>query len=457
MYGVNIRLPEELEPDNIDMRAEIWRYKKDGSEGTRWTRVFKAPEGVLGFRFMICYTSPETKETAIYAGAFTTTPELAIFKSTDGVNWKKLDDNIPGNSTRAMVIHKGYLYMAALDETSDVPSAKIYASTDPERNGWELVTPPGSDSSKNPTQEVVTMASFNGHLYAATGGSEGFELWRTLGNRPEPDKWKLVIDKGAGDATNIAPLTLGTFKNHLYVGAIMFPLSTRLRPEAFKPFDLIRINTQDRWELVIGGNAIEPTNPTTGKRGKALSNLPSGAGSPTNLYCWQLREFNGRFYLGTFDWLVLLLPLLRANLPAILSRPDLIKSEAFIRFMLDLVKLLSDLDIDKKKVVKGFDMYSSRDGIHWRKITLNGLGNPHNYGLRNLFVSENGRLYLGTANPFDGCEVWESTFVSYDSLKDNYTQHNNCDDNISINLKNSIKHFKIELSDNIELMGKRDE
>jgi hypothetical protein len=363
---------------------------------------------------MITYTSPTSGEEAIYAGAKTSIPELLIFKSNDGKCWKLLDNNIPGNSTRAMVIHNNSLYMAALDESSGVPSPKIYVSTDPERNGWELVTPPGGDKNKNPTEEVVTMISFNRHLYAATGGNEGFELWRTLGDKPEVDKWKLVIDKGAGDATNIGPLTLGTFKNRLYVGAIMFPLSTELRPAAFKPFDLIRIDKRDRWELVIGGDAIEPTNPTTGKRGKALSGLESGAGSPTNLYCWQLREYNDHFYLGTFDWLVLVLPLLKANISAILGNPELLKSDSFKTFIIDLIKLLAESNFDIRKIVKGFDMYISSDGIRWRKITLNGLDNPHNYGLRNIFVSENGHLYLGTANPFDGCEVWENRLPHHD-------------------------------------------
>lgn len=54
----------------------------------------------------------------------------------------------------------------------------------------------------------------------------------------------------------------------------------------------------------------------------------------------------------------------------------------------------------------GFDLWKSRDGIHWLPVTINGLCNPYNYGARTIMSSQNGNLYLGTANPFQGCEVW---------------------------------------------------
>jgi len=34
-----------------------------------------------------------------------------------------------------------------------------------------------------------------------------------------------------------------------------------------KGFDVIRVDRNDRWELIVGGIPVVPTNPTTGKRG----------------------------------------------------------------------------------------------------------------------------------------------------------------------------------------------
>lgn len=418
VYGLNIPIPSDLQPKNVDMRAEIWRCKKDGSN--KWERVFKAPEGVFGFRFMTTYTTPYG-EKALYASAYQALGEsanLRIFKSTNGLNRKEITSNLLGNSSRAMIVHNNKLYMSAIDESGTYRDPLIYSSTDPERNGWELVTPPGGDPSKNPSGGVMCLISFNGHLYAATSGKEGFELWRTIESEPGMNRWKLIVDKGAGDAANRAPLTLSTFRDKLYVATISLTLDKSVSNSKtglfslFKPFDLISIDKCDSWEIVMGGEPIDPTTPTTGRRNKPISNLPSGAGNPFNLYAWQLREYDGYFYLGTFDWLVVFLSFIKDIIPSIIANPQIPILDYIIDLapaLINLILRLINSNYDYSRLYNGFDLYRSRDGIHWETLTLNGLGNSHNYGIRNLFVSENGHLYIGTANPYDGCEVWVNT------------------------------------------------
>lgn len=43
----------------------------------------------------------------------------------------------------------------------------------------------------------------------------------------------------------------------------------------------------------------------------------------------------------------------------------------------------------------------------FKPVILDGLYNPNNYGGRTLYKTCDNKLYLGTANPFDGLEVWE--------------------------------------------------
>ena len=62
--------------------------------------------------------------------------------------------------------------------------------------------------------------------------------------------------------------------------------------------------------------------------------------------------------------------------------------------------------LSNEQMTFGFDLWKSTDGVNWIPVTINGLDNPFNYGARNLFLSSNGKLYLGTANPFQDCEVW---------------------------------------------------
>ncbi|MCL2143183.1 MAG: hypothetical protein FWH44_02875 [Methanomassiliicoccaceae archaeon] len=53
----------------------------------------------------------------------------------------------------------------------------------------------------------------------------------------------------------------------------------------------------------------------------------------------------------------------------------------------------------------GFDLFYTDDGFTWLPYTVNGLGDATNYGGRVLLPTENGLLLL-TANPFNGCQVW---------------------------------------------------
>lgn len=54
----------------------------------------------------------------------------------------------------------------------------------------------------------------------------------------------------------------------------------------------------------------------------------------------------------------------------------------------------------------GFELYCTEDGVNYETITLNGFNDEYNYGCRTLLVGSDG-LYLGTANPFYGGQLWK--------------------------------------------------
>lgn len=81
-----------------------------------------------------------------------------------------------------------------------------------------------------------------------------------------------------------------------------------------------------------------------------------------------------------------------------------------------LDKLLSEDNLKKLQSVltcmcylrdaeRGFDMYVTEDGVNFTTLTTNGFNDPYNHGLRTFAVTNQG-LCLGTANPFNGCQVW---------------------------------------------------
>ena len=394
------QIPALIKPDPVDNRAEIWRYKKDGS--LPWERVYKASadSGIIGFRYMIKY-QPFGGSPCLYAATFGS--QAKVLKSTNGVNWFILPDNtIQGASSRAMVVQQGKLYLSTVDEVNQNPAPLLYSSEDPEFYPWESlinVNAPDFDPTRNPTSPISDMAVFNNRIYIGVSNSEGAQVWRTNGPVPKQNDWTLIVDQGFGDPSNVYTLSMGVFRDYLYVsGTKELPLSWAIP----RGCDVIRINKYDNWELIVGGNPFLPS--TAGNAMESASHLYSGFNNPFNVYAWQIQEFDGKLLISTFDDssnMELILNILLANRIAL---EQLIGLEV-TRILIEIYESVVDI----LRVIRypiGFDLYVSEDGIHFSSVFLNGLHNPNNYGGRILYVDSCGKLCLGTANPFQGCEVW---------------------------------------------------
>jgi glucan-binding YG repeat protein len=81
---------------------------------------------------------------------------------------------------------------------------------------------------------------------------------------------------------------------------------------------------------------------------------------------------------------------------------------AFLANLLDLEGL--QYWAKAKKLIewadKGFDLFVSRDGEQFEVICQDGGWDPYNYGARTFAVC-NDELYLGTANPYYGAQLWK--------------------------------------------------
>lgn len=402
-----IQLPDLIKPDPIDNLAEIWRYRKDGS--LPWERVYKAPpgSGIFGFRFMIQH-SPFGGTPSIYAAAYG--GKVQILKTTNGVNWFILPDTVlRGTSSRAMVVKNGKLYLSTVSELGSAasPVPLLYSSPDPEFYPWKLeidTTAPGFDPARNPVGAISNMAVFNDKIYVATSTSDGAQVWRTNGPEPKLNDWTLIVKDGFGDPANVYTLAIGVFKDHLYVsGTKQLPLSWFIP----RGCDVIRIDKHDNWQLIVGGNPLIPlTTPDKENNRRSLSGLGSGFNNPFNVYAWQIQEFEDKLLISTFDDssnMEVVLDTLLANRAAL----ERLIGAATTALLIEIYKAVVEI-LRAIRYPIGFDLYMSEDGVHFSSVFLNGLYNPNNYGGRILFVDSRNRLYLGTANPFQGCEVWKA-------------------------------------------------
>lgn len=413
----DIEAPISVSPLIPDMNAEIWRYKKDCS--LPWNRVYKSDSNISGFRAMIKH-APLNAAPYLYAAGISSS--VTILKSTNGVDWYQLDNiNINGTSSRSMVSYRGKLYIATIDDLSSDNNPYLYSSIDPELYPLELVTDssnPNYIKGKNPEGSILEMAVFNDNIYLATSLPDGIQVWRTNSCEPKLNDWTLIGDKGFGDSANTNCLSMGVFKNHLYLSAIKsLPLAFAI-PEGS---DLIRISKNDYWEVVVGGYPISPSVPSKGSRNRSLSGLNSGFNNRFNVYMWQIQEFNNKLLITTFDDssnMKLILDTLIINRSLLSTSIDTRIIDTLIKIYTSIVKLLS-----KIKYPFGFDLYESSDGINFKPIFLNGLKNSNNYGGRTLFLDCKNNLYLGTANPFEGCEVHQ---IKSTPKYNNYCTNHKC-------------------------------
>lgn len=400
------QLPALIKPDPTDNQAEIWRYKKNGS--LPWERVYKAPadSGITGFRFMIQY-QPFGGSPCLYAATFGRRAQ--ILKTTNGVNWFILPDSVlQGTSSRAMVVQNGKLYVSTIEEGNQNSPPLLYSSQDPEFYPWESlidVNAPGFDPARNPTSPISNMAVFNNRIYVGVSNPEGAQVWRTNGPEPRLNDWTLIVDKGFGDPSNVYTLSMGVFRNHLYVGGTKeLPLSWAIP----RGCDIIRINTNDDWQLIVGGNPFLPLA-TERIAPESASGLGSGFNNPFNVYAWQIQEFDNKLLISTFDDSSNMEVILTTLLANRIALEQLIGQEV-TRILIEIYESVVEI-LRAIRYPIGFDLYVSEDGIHFSSIFLNGLCNPNNYGGRILFVDGCRQLYLGTANPFQGCEVWRSNCI----------------------------------------------
>lgn len=404
-YGAqNINFSEQ---ENEDNNAEIWRYKKDGT--CSWQKVFETDPYDQAFGFRVMTTHKSNDFCAIYAA--TIGKNILLFKSTDGTHWIKLDtSNLTGQSSRALVSFNGKLYISTLKEGIGGNIPYLYCSSDPEFEPFKPVIntkSPTFNKYQNPMGGIDELQVFNNKLYVGIETENGAEVWRSNTCNPKTNDWTLVADKGFGDSANKNIMSSGIFKNYLYIAV------TKLIPLSFYTpfgFDLIRINKYDEWEIVVGSNPLIPSCPTTGQRNSSLSGFNSGFNNYFNVYGWQIKSFKNNLVITTFDNSTNIKTILNT---IINNKEHYIKNvgeenyETIIKSYSKILYLLR-----KYKYPKGFDIYTSKDGCHFKPEILSGFNNPCNYGGRTLLVSCDNKLYLGTANPYCGCEVWKGDYIN---------------------------------------------
>jgi len=381
---------------DLPLAAEIWRYRPSSG---RWDRVYRSPVDVpvrfdllqrptkftardIAFRSMAVVKEPGGNEALyvggmspgeVFAGVFAamkTPPGPRLLRTTDGVTWQAvpqtpgtflgdLGKGLPGSQIKpvvfdALVGYRGRLFAAVGDFLGN---AAIVAATDPASgdDAWQLASPLPE------AFPVSALAVYNDFLYCAVAGRQGqpYGIFKADPTADAPLDFSLVLTGGStepGAAASWRAISLVEFRGRLYVG-------TGTPPE------LVRIDADDTWELLVG----QPRMTDAGLK-RPLSGVSLGLGSAFSAQFRSLAAHEGRLYLGTSDWST----------------------------VLDIYPPLGDL----VKHEYGFDLFRSDDGFSWAHVTRNGFAVDHQPIARTMESTPAG-LFVGSAGSTAGLQVWQ--------------------------------------------------
>lgn len=255
-------------------------------------------------------------------------------------------------------------------------------------------------------------------------GEDGNWHWTSIAGDQEKDnaKYTFGIDP---ERTRSGAANLIVFQDYLYIGEyndeeiaverMLFENDfTFMNANFAQPVNLYRMDHDENMELVVGdADNMFPEG--------SLSGFGSGYGRNENQYIWKLQVYDDKLFIGTYDASSFLLPLDAYANDENASEEwkqlvntyaaQICESEDGVPVSVgECAEYLSRADF-------GFDLYVTKDGIHFDTITTDGFGDKFNHGCRAFGVTNEG-LCVGTANPFYGAQVWKLSCddtVSHDS------------------------------------------
>ncbi len=387
-------LPCPADGADLPLQAEIWRWTPAANT---WDLAYRSANDLdnpgppaqpgkklpyeIAFRGMTPHTDPNGTE-ALYAFGLnsgvmwdtTKIPPPRILRTTDGDTWTPVPQtpgtflgdlpfNTDHSSFRSPVSFKGKLFVLC---GPIFGQGSLIGSADPAAgdNAWFLASP----------DEVLfyEMATFNGWLYLGTfsqlGG--GYSVVKTRAEGAPPYQFVTVVPVGAYHPDPLRPsrsvVSMNEFHGRLYVGTA-------------SNTEVLRINPDDTWDLVVGPPRRAPAVGGGTEWKYPLSGLDNGFGHSPNDHAWQMADLYGDLYIGTYN-------------ATLYTRYDPVVGPLLAHNM-------------------GTHLYRTGDGWYYNAVTTNGFANlgdsqggRYDFGLRTMTPTPYG-AFMGTANDNFGLTV----------------------------------------------------
>lgn len=407
-------------PQDLPLRAEIWRYIP---ETDAWDLVFQSPNDVQipehpdkytardsGFRGITAFTDLDGTEALYIFGVTSESmnpgmPPPRILRTTDGENWEPVPQD-PGTllgdlgrgqaNFRDTEIYKDRLYVingglrgggSVLEAEDPAGGNDNFRWVTPRKPEYRVHLPLVQASSSSLMEKasscqtgtvaarshdldfpvfegddlrVYALAEYKGYLYLGTQATlddrnAGYGVMKTDATGTPPYTYTVVVDEGAylTPLPSNAVVSMFEYEGRLYIGTD-------------KPAEMIRVNPDDSWDLIVGA----PREAPDGLK-EPLSGMGTGFDWLLNEHIWRMGEHLGDMYVGTND--------------ATAFMKEYRFSEPFLEAM-------------------GYDLFVTPNGVDYTMLTRTGFGDQLDIGIR-VFASTPYGLFFGTSNPYYGFHI----------------------------------------------------
>jgi hypothetical protein len=319
----------------------------------------------MGYRAMEVFQAEGDSEPALYIATYASArgPGAYILRTDDGKTFTPVSKaglvGLPTTTIRLLIPFKGKLFTSPTGRAQGNPNTSympiVYECARPGVEGdWIQVNEPGFGDPAN--MVVFEMMAFGDYLYAGTGSTSGFQVWRTRAEGKPPYDWELIMTRGGyRGSLNQGVASFAVFKGMLYIGTgIQNGGVDRINKIGPAAPELLRLDEEGRWDLVVGTARRTPLGVK-----RPLSNFSPGFNNFFNGYFWRMGVHHGWLYLGTFDWSLML------------RFADQTRWPGWFREMVEQMGVENIV-----RTQSGFDLYRSADGENWLPVSTTGFDNP---------------------------------------------------------------------------------
>ena len=345
-------------------------------------------------------------------------------------------DSAFSTGIRGLYVYDNQLIMSMSSDTSDIKGVRILTTSNPSSGEWTeianqdtfLYLPACYKRDGINGGGIWDIVSFNGYLYVSivtsktdpdtlVNNKQGFAMFRGSKEEDGTWSWKMIIgDKNQGALYDFGLGVKESGFTQLTNGELINMPKDEFIRKLNLVKELIELLISKDVNLVTEEKQIELYNANTNSIDELVgaldlleNNLDETAVNNT-----EARNTNESIIDMYYEIEALYEDTKESLTDDIISEIEEILSIINI----NNIKCYFAINEYCKNATKGFDLLVSEDGVNFQVITRNGFNDKYNHGLRTFQATEEG-LFLGTANPFYGTQLWllkdKDSFVEDDN------------------------------------------